>query len=540
MGVSQTLRNKQMINKIVRYFALAILLLSTFVPNFAQAASSPLGTNIKTSDGTVYTISTENSTTVRRPYTSAGAFLSYSFNKWSNVVDATADDLNLMVGSLIPPRDGSIVCSDRGADKGTCYLITEAKKAGFTSEEVFKGLGYSFGFAAYGDVSFLNSTPHINDASEGHRAGNLINKDGTLYLNTPSGLKPVPDKATLESWGYWAEDALPANAKDRDITKTSNLQKRQYGEIAPYEVELHNSPQSYYSISTSSLPAGTVGASYNTTIKFTYRTKGTNYATNATFSNLPTGIGTGSSSGPNTVMGLLVDSSGNSSVSISGIPTIAGTYKVYLTLTDQHGAYIAKSFDLKINASNSSTLSITNSSMPDGAVGADYSYQFKAMGGTAPYTFSIPRITHPCCYVGIMPTTGVFGNSGSSLKPLAGNWYVTVQVQDATGTKVEKSFPWKVVSSTLEITTTQMTSGVSNAKYEFQFKASGGKGPYTWDNYYTTHPCCYVGIMPTTGVFASFGGMPPLEGSWDIGISVTDSLGVKVQKIFQWSVVGMK
>ena len=145
----------------------------------AKASAHPAGSNVKAPDGTVYLITTDGQ---KRPYTSAGAFLTYGFNSWGNVSIASAEDLGLPTGSFIPPRDGKIFCSDRGADKGTCYLISGAAKAGFVSESVFKALGFSFSNAIYGDVSWLPSAANIENYDEAHLPGVLIDRKGTIFI----------------------------------------------------------------------------------------------------------------------------------------------------------------------------------------------------------------------------------------------------------------------------------------------------------------------------------------------------------------------
>jgi hypothetical protein len=195
-------------------------------------AKHPLGTNIKTTDGTIYTLTADGK---RKPYTSAGAFLSYGFNSFATVVNAWQGDLNLQIGEFIPPRDGSITCSDRGTDKGTCYLITGGAKAGFTSEKVFKALGFSFANALYGDVSFMPSTLNISTADESHRAGVLVNNNGTLQIIGQSGLSGsseligIPSMETLSSWGYSLNQVVPANVKDKMLKQTSLLSLRKAG-----------------------------------------------------------------------------------------------------------------------------------------------------------------------------------------------------------------------------------------------------------------------------------------------------------------------
>lgn len=194
------------------------------------AGIDPAGTNIS-SNGTVYMITPNGQ---KRPYTSAGAFLSYGFNNWTNVVPASSADLSLPTGSFIPPRDGKIICSNKGSDTGTCYLITDGQKAAFTSVAVFKALGFSFSNTLSGDVSFLSSAPNISSASQAHLAGTLINKGGTIYLVGDSGLLGVPDIATLTSWGYSLTDSVPANAADYAMIQSGVMTAHTAGALSPF------------------------------------------------------------------------------------------------------------------------------------------------------------------------------------------------------------------------------------------------------------------------------------------------------------------
>lgn len=258
----------------VKYALLAALLVWSSQFALAQAAQHPFGSNIITPEGTVYTITQENNQTVRRPYTSPGAFLSYSFNTWDTIVGSSAEDLALPVGSFIPPQDGKIICSDRGADKGTCYLITANKKAGFTSEEVFKKLGYSFSYVIYGDVSFLPSAANIDTATAPHNPGTLINKDGTVYLVGSNGLIGLPSWATLQSWGYTAADIVPANAADRNLPLAGTLPTRQPQYLAPTNVAPTAPSNSSSSAPDFTMPFSndTAGTSrpYNQSISFSF------------------------------------------------------------------------------------------------------------------------------------------------------------------------------------------------------------------------------------------------------------------------------
>ncbi len=254
-------------------------------PVTALAAAHSAGTNIKSSDGTIWMVMPDNT---RRAYTSAGAFLSYGFNSWSGVVDANADDLALTVGSFIPPQDGKIICSDRGADKGTCYLITGGQKAGFTSEAVFKGLGFSFSRATYGDVSWMSSTSNIDNTTSAHRPGVLVNNNGTVQLVGSAGLLGIPDLSTFNSWGYSFSDVVAANDADKAMSQTGVMAARQPGQLSPTATTTTTPPPPVSGAVTASLasdtPATSVlagGSSYNNVTKLSL-TNGSSSAANLT------------------------------------------------------------------------------------------------------------------------------------------------------------------------------------------------------------------------------------------------------------------
>ena len=126
-------------------------------------------------------------------------------------------------------------------------------------------------------------------------------------------------------------------------------------------------------VSTSSLPNGTVGVAYSQTLAVTGGT--TPYTWSISSGTLPAGL------------------SLSSSGIISGTPTTAGgptsiTFKV----TDSTSATATKVLSITIN---STTLSITTSSLPNGTIGVAYSQTLAATGGTTPYTWSIAAGTLP-------------------------------------------------------------------------------------------------------------------------------------------------
>lgn len=171
----------------------------------------PEGTNVLGPTGIVYRIVDGK----RAPYTSAGAFLSYKFNTWGGVIPANSADLALpemgpgQVLSFIPPREGSLIL-----DKGTVYLISGGGRAGFATEAVFKGLGFTYKNVYPGDTSFMATETPITSIAKVHPDGVLIKNNGTFYLMENDARLGFTNMAILDSWGYWVDDAVQANSYD--------------------------------------------------------------------------------------------------------------------------------------------------------------------------------------------------------------------------------------------------------------------------------------------------------------------------------------
>ena len=199
-------------------------------PQAPVGAAHQAGSNV-ISGSTVYFISADGQ---KRPYTSGGAFLSYGFNSWSDVVEATDGDLALPTGAFVPPMDGSLI-----NDKGTIYIITNGKRLGFSSDSIFKALGYSYRNVMPGDTSFMSTIGPITDSAVAHPAGTLVNDNGTEYLNTCSGKLGIPTNEVFFSWGFaYAKDVI-ANAADRTLQVLGLAPMRGSSDLSPTAATCH-------------------------------------------------------------------------------------------------------------------------------------------------------------------------------------------------------------------------------------------------------------------------------------------------------------
>lgn len=185
--------------------------------------------------GTIFFLAADGT---RRPFTSWGAFMSYGFHAGLRVPKLTSAELALPIGAFVPPREGSIMCSDRGADKGTCYVISQSKRRGFVSERVFTALGYSFRRAYSGDVSWLERGPDVATAAAGHTPGAVISVEGAWYYRAADALRSVRTENVLRSWGFVPADVVPAYGADKQLSQGPALDVRPVGYISLEEGNL--------------------------------------------------------------------------------------------------------------------------------------------------------------------------------------------------------------------------------------------------------------------------------------------------------------
>jgi hypothetical protein len=224
-------------SRFAKKFAAAIASAATVLASLGVAApvlaaAHPVDSFVKSADGTVWMIMHNN---CRRAFTSAGAAESYGFFSWSKVMDANADDLALAVCAegFIPPQDGGIIFSDRGADKGTGYVISNGKKFGFPTETAFYAAGYTYAQAKWADVSWMTSGGVINDGTAAHLPGTLVNNNGTVQFVDNDGLRGFPTATSFSSWGYNFGMVVAANAADKAKTQVSVLGDRLPGYLSP-------------------------------------------------------------------------------------------------------------------------------------------------------------------------------------------------------------------------------------------------------------------------------------------------------------------
>jgi hypothetical protein len=157
------------------------------------------------------------------------------------------------------------------------------------------------------------------------------------------------------------------------------------------------------SISTASVPAGTVGAAYNFGLQASNSNPPLTWSATG---NLPPGIQLAASSGI-----------------LAGTPTTAGSYTFTTHVQDSTSATAQATFTLVVNPQ---PLTIVTTSLPNGAIATSYSQTVQSSGGTNPITWSISAGTLPAG-LSLGATTGTISGTPSA----SGSFSFTVEATDS-------------------------------------------------------------------------------------------------------------
>jgi len=332
------------------------------------------------------------------------------------------------------------------------------------------GTSYSAVLSASGGTA-----PYSWSLTAGHLpAGLALNALSGSITGTPSA--PVAGSALTFTV---SDSGSPMQSKSVSLTLT----------IAPAPL----------AITTASLPSGTVGVAYSTTLAATGGT--TPFTWSLTSGTLPTGLSLNPSTGAIT---------GASSVTATNV---ALTFKV----TDSGSPVQTKTVNLTLTVAPA-PLVITTTSLPSGTVGVAYSTTLAATGGTTPFTWSLTSGTLPTG-LSLNPSTGAITGAPSVTAPDAA---LTFKVTDS-GSPVQTktvNLTLTVVPAPLVITTTSLPSGTVGVTYSTTLAATGGTMPFTWSLTSGTLPTG-LSLNPSTGAITGNPSLPATNLA--LTFKVTDS-----------------
>ncbi|MEQ1848758.1 MAG: putative Ig domain-containing protein, partial [Nitrospira sp.] len=160
-------------------------------------------------------------------------------------------------------------------------------------------------------------------------------------------------------------------------------------------------------VTTSVLPGGTVGESYNQTLTATGGIPGYVWSLNPGSNPLPLNL------------------SLNPTGVISGVPTTAGTTVITVKVTDSASVAVTKELSLTISLAGAPVAITSSSVLPVGTVGTVYDTRLSASGGTGALSWS--AVSALPVWLTLDPSTGQL----SGMPPTAGTSTFTIRVQDS-------------------------------------------------------------------------------------------------------------
>jgi large repetitive protein len=202
---------------------------------------------------------------------------------------------------------------------------------------------------------------------------------------------------------------------------------------------------------------------------------------------------------------------------ISGTPTVPGSYPITITATDTVLTGVGAPFSIAQNYTidvPAPTIVVDPATLPNTTAGLSYSQTLSAAGGAAPYTFAVTA--------GALPN-GVTLSSGGALSGTtntSGTFNFTVTATDANGQTGSRAYTVVVAVPTITLTPATLPGGVAGTAYNQVLTISGGIAPYT---------VTQTGALPSGITFnaatRTFSGTPTQSGSFPISVTVTDSTG---------------
>ncbi|MCX6589795.1 MAG: Ig domain-containing protein, partial [Acidobacteria bacterium] len=262
------------------------------------------------------------------------------------------------------------------------------------------------------------------------------------------------------------------------------------------------SPNPERSLATTSLPGGTQGSPYSTTISLATGSGGSFLLADGA---LPTGLTLNSTSG---VLG--------------GTPTASGSFWFTIQSRSLSGSSVSsawRTYNLLIT--NLSGLQFTTGpTPPEAEPSTAYRALLSPTGGVAPFTYSLLTGSLP---PGVTLDTASGLLHGDVTSTRITSFSATLQVADARGATASQAFTFPVVSS-LNLSEFGLPAGTTGVAYTSSaLPTTGGAAPVTFalDPLYGEPPPG-LSFNLANGVFT---GIPTAQGVYPLRLAVRDSLG---------------
>jgi hypothetical protein len=217
-----------------------------------------------------------------------------------------------------------------------------------------------------------------------------------------------------------------------------------------------------------------------------------------------------------------------SQVTVTGTPTQAGFFDLWIKVTNsnQQAAFIQKRFVVDYIA----PLALVTSALQTVFSNTPFTQTLAAVGGTSPYTWSVPTGTLPTG-ITLNPNSGVLSGT-TTLTSFSQT--IVIQVTDTRGVSVSQSFLF-AINNTLIVTTTVLPLILPGQFYQFQLTANGGTPPFSWSLSAGSSALPGGFTLSTSGLLS--GSTASLQSfSENITVQVTDSANSTATQALQLAI----
>ncbi|MGI5861315.1 MAG: putative Ig domain-containing protein [Myxococcales bacterium] len=204
-------------------------------------------------------------------------------------------------------------------------------------------------------------------------------------------------------------------------------------------------------------------------------------------------------------------------------------------------------FSIQVNPSDV-PLRVITEDLPAAEFGRPYSVRLSAVGGRAPYTWSLSEgaLLPPGL---VLAPDGVIEGVPTLDKPAEEpHFSFQVEVRDGEGTTAAKPLSLKVVSpERLQISTSKLPDAELGKPYNFSLYVAGGRPPYVWNiveaRLLPSNPMenvdreAQIGLkLITDKTGTRLSGIPNVAGTWVITLKVLDTSGAEDNATFSLAV----